>query len=60
MTGRMLPLVALRPDGTEAARGPLMADVIADAVRLGGAPWHILLLRGWRIEAAVPADGEPA
>lgn len=38
MTGLSIPLRALRPDGTEA----------------GGAPWHILTLRGWRVEM-VPA-----
>jgi len=41
---------AVRPDGTEAARGPHGPDVIADAVKAGGAPWHILALKGWRVE----------
>lgn len=54
-----IPLRALRPDGTEAARGVLMADLIADAVKDGGAPWHILTLRGWRVEM-VPAEGRDA
>lgn len=45
-------LRVLRPDGTEAARGPLLADVIRDAAKDGGAPWPELRERGWRIERA--------
>ncbi len=47
---------ALRPDGSQAARGLLVADVIVEAVRDGGAPWHILQARGWRVEM-VPGIG---
>lgn len=54
MTGPLIHMRALRPDGSEAARGPLMADVIADAVKVGGAPWHVLVGRGWRLERARP------
>lgn len=49
----------LRPDGTEAARGPLRADVTADAEREAGLPWWLLELDGWRVEM-VPAEGRDA
>lgn len=50
MTGLLIHWRILRPDNTVAARGPLRADVVVEAVREGGAPWHILMTRGWREE----------
>lgn len=52
MTGVLIPMRVLRPDGTEAARGPLGPDVIADVVKAEGVIWHILQTRGWRVEPA--------
>ena len=50
MTGHLIHLRILRPDGSEAARGPLRADLVADVVQREGFLWHILEMRGWRIE----------
>lgn len=49
MTGLIRSRI-LRPDGTEAARGPLRADLVAEVVQREGVLWHILETRGWRLE----------
>lgn len=41
---------ALDPDGKVRAEGVLRPDVVADAVKIGGAPWHVLEMRGWRLD----------
>lgn len=51
VSGPLIHVRVLRPDGSEAASGPLQADVIADVVKAEGVIWHVLQARGWRLES---------
>lgn len=49
MTSRLIPMRVLRPDGSTAAEGPLLADLRLDVERETGQPWWMLEVAGWRI-----------
>lgn len=54
MSGPVILARVLRPDGSVAAEGPLVADLIVDVFRAEKKPWRVLARLGWRVEHVGP------